>query len=110
MSDLRNNPAYIKYYTFWTRVLLTGALPICTLIYLNIRIYRGILQSRERLVNRNPPRETELTHNRKARVRYELNLALVLILLVCIMVICNLPRLLLNFLEYFQLDNILRYV
>ena len=45
---------------------------------------------------------------RKARVRYELNLALVLILLVSIMVICNLPRLLLNFLEYFQLDNILR--
>jgi hypothetical protein len=39
-----------------------------------------------------------------------LNLALVLVAIVMVFLICNLPRLLLNVLEFFQFDTILRWV
>ena len=41
-------------------------------------------------------------------MRRELNLALVLLLLASIYVVSNLPRLVLNILEYLQLDRIIR--
>jgi hypothetical protein len=39
-----------------------------------------------------------------------LNLALVLVAIVMVFLVCNLPRLLLNVLEFFQFDTILRWV
>jgi hypothetical protein len=38
-----------------------------------------------------------------------LNLALVLVAIVMVFLVCNLPRLLLNVLEFFQFDTILRW-
>ncbi len=48
VTDLRNNPTYIKYYMNVTRTVLLGILPFAALIFFNIRIYQRFLQTRRR--------------------------------------------------------------
>lgn len=42
VSELREHPDYIKYYTMWTRLITTGIIPLGALIYFNFGIFRGI--------------------------------------------------------------------
>ena len=39
LSDLRRDPSYTKYYTFLTRLVITGIIPILALVFFNINIY-----------------------------------------------------------------------
>ena len=42
ISDLREDPDYIRFYINWTRLITTGVLPFGALIYFNFGIFRGI--------------------------------------------------------------------
>ena len=42
VSELRDNPDYIRIYINWTRFLATGLVPMVALVYFNSRIFRGI--------------------------------------------------------------------
>ena len=39
LSELRRDQNYTKYYTFITRLLITGIIPILALVFFNINIY-----------------------------------------------------------------------
>ena len=39
LSDLRRDQNYTKYYTFLTRLVITGIIPILALVFFNINIY-----------------------------------------------------------------------
>ena len=39
LANLRTDPIYTKYYTFVTRLVLTGIIPILALLFFNINIY-----------------------------------------------------------------------
>ena len=39
LSELRRDQNYTKYYTFLTRLLITGIIPILALVFFNINIY-----------------------------------------------------------------------
>ena len=40
VSDLRNDPLYIRFYINWTRLVTTGILPMAALIFFNWNIFR----------------------------------------------------------------------
>lgn len=42
VSDLREDPDYIRFYINWTRLITTGLIPMGALIYFNFGIFRGI--------------------------------------------------------------------
>ena len=42
VTNLRDNPDYIRYYINWTRLVTTGIIPVALLIYFNYGIFRGI--------------------------------------------------------------------
>lgn len=42
VSDLREDPDYIRLYINWTRLITTGLIPMGALIYFNFGIFRGI--------------------------------------------------------------------
>ncbi len=42
VTNLRNDPNYIRYYINWTRFLTTGLGPMAALIFFNYSIFRGI--------------------------------------------------------------------
>ena len=42
VTDLRNDPNYIRYYINWTRFLATGLGPMAALVFFNYSIFRGI--------------------------------------------------------------------
>ena len=105
MTDLRKDINYIYYYTHWTRLLATGIIPLVFLVTTNtmviIKVKEGKIESfklRQQL-QRNP----RLQNERKPTSTY-LSLALTGIVLVYI--ICNLPRLILNMVEYSLLSEI----
>ena len=39
LSGLRKDQNYTKYYTFLTRLVITGIIPILALVFFNINIY-----------------------------------------------------------------------
>ena len=39
LANLRTNVLYTKYYTFITRLVVTGIIPILALLFFNINIY-----------------------------------------------------------------------
>ena len=39
LSELRRDQNYTKYYTFLTRLVITGIIPILALVFFNINIY-----------------------------------------------------------------------
>lgn len=42
LTELRDNPQYIRYYIMWTQLITTGIIPMGALIYFNFGIFRGI--------------------------------------------------------------------
>lgn len=49
VTALRIHPAYITYYTMWTRLLATGIVPLAILAILNSKIYLAIRRSKAQL-------------------------------------------------------------
>ena len=41
-TELGKNEYYLKYYMFWTRLVISGMIPFCLLTYFNIEIFRAI--------------------------------------------------------------------
>merc|ERR1719219_2900786 len=77
LSELRRDQSYTKYYTFLTRLVITGIIPILALLFFNINIYLGLRASRRRRS------QHMLTPNRRKTLRgdresSELNFSLIL--------------------------------
>ena len=103
MTNLRKDENYIYYYTHWTRLLATGVVPMVFLVITNtmviIKVKEGKIQSfklRQQLY-------TKVQHLRKPTSTY---LSLTLTGVVLVHIICNLPRLVLNLVEYNLLSEI----
>jgi len=77
ITKLRHNPDYIRYYTNWTRLLLTCVIPLVALVVFNTKIFLGI-------------RNTHIRSGKKGR--HETNLALVLSCVMGVLSICHVPR------------------
>ena len=84
-SNSRDNPNYIKYYMNITRTFLLGIIPFIALLYFNIKIYQRFRQTRNRY--------TRQKNNNRCRQAKDLQLALILVLVVCMFFVTNLPRL-----------------
>jgi len=93
MTPLRNNPEYITYYVNWTRLLLTGIIPVSSLVYFNTRIFKGIKYAHVRA-------------NRNSKTNNEMNLAGVLIVIVIVFLLCHFPRLIINCTEFLWTNSI----
>lgn len=50
VTSLRKNPTYINYYVNWFRLLGTGVIPMGVLIFLNVNIYRKLIETRKKRV------------------------------------------------------------
>ena len=50
VTDLRNDPNYIRYYINWTRFLATGLGPMAALVFFNYSIFRGIRSACRRMI------------------------------------------------------------
>ena len=74
-SNSRDNPNYIKYYMNITRTFLLGIIPFVALLYFNIKIYQRFRQTRNRY--------TRQKNNNRCRQAKDLQLALILVLVVC---------------------------
>lgn len=97
VTDLRNNPVYIKFYMNVTRTVLLGIIPFAALLYFNIKIYLRFIHTRGRYSRNN-------TNSTQAK---DLQLALILVCVVCMFFVTNLPRLLLNLYELFNVDDMI---
>ncbi|TRY73987.1 hypothetical protein TCAL_05466 [Tigriopus californicus] len=98
VTDLRNNPIYIKYYMKVTRTVLLGILPFIALIFFNVKIYLRFLLTRGRYTRSN-------SNSSQAK---DLQLAMILVCIVCMFFVTNLPRLLLNLYELFNVDLLIK--
>ena len=45
VTELRKDPAYINYYQNWFMLLSTGVVPMVLLIFLNVNIYKKVLET-----------------------------------------------------------------
>ena len=41
-TDLSENPYYIQFNSYWNEILATGLLPLISLCYMNLKIFRRI--------------------------------------------------------------------
>ena len=87
-SDLRYNYFYNAVYHCWVRLIFLGIIPFALISSLNIKVYLAIKKLRKR------------------NEKQEECLCIILITIVLVFFICNLPRLILNIHETFNLDQI----
>ena len=116
MTSLRHHPAYILYYTHWTRLLTTGVLPAIYLGLGNLLLVRALGQ----LEGGRPVADIDQSNGmegRKLRVHRVTNKTTsnsikmkshMLIAIVVIYLVCSLPRLALNLTEYLLQDSLSR--
>jgi len=98
LSQLRSNPLYTKYYTFLTRLVVTGIIPITALLFFNFNIYLGLKASRARTTIR--PGNLNQDRRRAAKTTTETSLSLILLFIVAVFLCCHFPRLILNMAEF----------
>jgi hypothetical protein len=105
-TQLRMDETYIFYYTHWTRLLATGVIPFLYLVIINtiiiIKIREGRIQSLKLRQNIKKPQDPSLVPVKPASSY----LSLTLTGLVLVYLICNLPRLILNLVEYHLISEI----
>ncbi|XP_023341041.1 uncharacterized protein LOC111711042, partial [Eurytemora carolleeae] len=82
-----------RFYINGVRFILTGLGPLLVLILLNWKIFIGVKYSHVRSSN---------------RARYEVKLASILLYIVLVFLVCNFPRILLNFYEFVLEEEITR--
>ena len=87
-TELRTNPLYNSIYHCWSRLFVLGILPFSVVSILNVMIYLAIKKLRRR-------------HQKE-----EERLCIILITIVVLFFVCNLPRLILNIHETYNLDQI----
>ena len=101
------NKNYIFYYTFLTRLLATGIIPIIYLVITNtiilLKIKKGIIESENLQETINKSKQIL---DQVPRRRSESKAGLTLTGIVLVYLICNLPRLVLNLVEYLLLSQI----
>ena len=113
-TSLRLNQDYIYYYTHWTRLLATGIIPILYLAMTNTAI---IIKIREGNKLSDGLRKNgsiyvinscqgSRTPSMLKLVKTPSNSALTLTTIVLVYLICNLPRLALNLVEYLLISEI----
>merc|ERR1719270_1335095 len=106
LSPLRTNPVYLKYYTFLTRLLVTGIIPISGLLFFNLNIYLGLKAARKRILNRPPASQAVFKGQKeKKKVSNETSFSLILLFIVAIFLCCQFPRLILNIAEFANMEN-----
>ena len=103
-TNLRMNADYIYYYTHWTRLLATGIVPAIYLVITNSFV---IVKIREGKIQSFKLRQHQ--HNPRVKAAFKPNstyLGLTLTGIVLVYLICNLPRLVLNLVEYYLIAEI----
>ena len=73
VTDLRNDPIYIKYYMNIARTVLLGLVPFAALIFFNVKIYLRFLITRKRYNNRNNNCYHDCNHNRHYNSNHNCN-------------------------------------
>lgn len=108
LSDLRANPIYTKYYTFLTRLLVTGILPITSLLFFNLNIYLGLKAARRRAYKR-PTATTcaqpQVQPKERKKISNETSFSLILLFIVAVFLCCQFPRLVLNMAEFVNMEQ-----
>ena len=112
LTDLRMNPDYIYYYTHLVKNLFTGIIPLFYLLFLNISILREIKKTSRssrrlqetynlrRISGNASMTSTEESSSTKRSQQYFLTLGIIVVLFL----LCNTPRIILNFLDHYYED------
>ena len=90
-TALRLDPDYIVYYISWTRLALTGLLPILLLIIFNYGVHKEVKNRNQRLTTMTAMNSSE-TASMAARQRREAHLAAVLMGIVLLFAVCHATR------------------
>ena len=109
-TALRMDEDYIYFYTHWTRLLATGIVPFLYLVFTNtiiiIQIRRGEALSDILRQNTNKSLQLKTPKPMKPqRLKFSNHSAVTLTMIVLIYMMCNLPRLVLNLVEYTLLSE-----
>nr|XP_040583812.1 FMRFamide receptor-like [Lepeophtheirus salmonis] len=110
LTGIRMNEDYVFYYVNVSRLIITGIIPLFSLSYLNMSIYR-LIKKRGDTSLRGPlsrTRDSNIASNSQKLVE-ENRAAIVLFFIVVMFLICSLPRVILNLYEVLKL-NMLRAV
>ena len=101
VTTLRLDMTYNLIYTFWTRLLTTGVIPAVFLLTINILIITKIKSEKMKSLKMraNPLTTLNNTHP-DHKIRSPNYLAVTLTAIILIFLVCNLPRLCLNIIEY----------
>ena len=108
-TSIRHDKNYVLWYLTVLNSLMTSVVPFISLVYLNIKIYRGlqrIFQRRRTLTNRNrsSSREPQAVSHHE-RVKRNESQTVVLLLIVCVFLLCHSLRLVLNIAEMVNFEN-----
>ena len=99
-TELRLNSEYIYYYTHLTRLLLTGIIPAIFLVAINILVISKVRTKRRKSIKL-------CRQLQSAKLKRPPNyLVLTLTAIIMVFLVCNLPRLILNLVEYNFISNI----
>ena len=105
ITPVRLDPAYVYYYTHLTRLICTGIIPFFYLLFMNISILINIRRSRltstKMLILYTLP---AVVQNRVLKNRRHISKKFCVTLgaIVVLYLVCNTPRLLLNFFDHFS--------
>ena len=111
-TPIRHNKNYVLWYLTILNSLMTSVVPLVALVYLNIKIYRGlqrIFQRRRTLTNRNRScsREPQSVSYHE-RVKRNESQTVVLLLIVSVFLLCHSLRFVLNIAEMVNHENIVK--
>ena len=85
VTELRQNPLFIRYYINWTRCFVSGIVPFATLFYYNLRFYK--------IIRKASARKRKLTVKNRASVRKtedkERNMAIVMFGIIALFLTCH---------------------
>ena len=101
VTSLRKNPEYTFYYSYWTRLVVMGVLPIILLIYFNYKIYKSIKKSN----HRQRTMSTRSSNMKMPTRKKEYNLAIVFMGIAIIFLVCHTPRNILSLVEVMLIKN-----
>ena len=104
LSKLKRDPNYTFYYTHWTNLICTGLIPFLFLLFINCAMHLSIKRSKrlstQMLVLYTLPamvrEEFIRSTGRKDSRKHCATLAAIVVLFL----VCNTPRLVVNFLDY----------
>ena len=84
-TKLRQDPLFATYYINWTRLIISGILPFCLLIFYNLKLYQIVKRNSDR-----KRRDGNICSNRFKRAEEkERNMAIVLLGIVLLFLICH---------------------